>query len=517
MSTPPPLIRALLEPHNWNHPTWDIRLIETHISWVILTGPFAYKVKKPVDFGFLDFTTLEKRRFYCDQELRLNRRLAPQLYLAVVAFTGDVSRPRLDSTGPALEYAVKMRQFDQDDLLAEYAKHNKLRESHIVQLARLIAHFHETTERAAPDTPYGEPEAIKKACLENFTSIDSDQLEKSCLRAELQRLETWTIQTYERLHPLLQARKMDGYVRDCHGDLHLGNIILWQGRPLPFDCIEFNPMLRWIDVISEIAFTVMDLAARAQRPLGFLLLNEYLGMTGDYPGLRLLRFYLVYRAMVRTKIAYLSFNQSQNNRHLQDLGQYLELASGFSQPQPRILLITHGVSGSGKSYASRQLATHLGAVHLRSDVERKRLAGLSPQAKSKAGLGEDIYSENFTRLTYHRLFELAREALEAGFNVIVDATFLHRKDRQRFGQLAESLGIDFRILDFKAEKKVLQQRIRQRLEANKDPSEADLEVLDHQLKHHDPLSSQERIQSIELDTSRGFELQQALAKVMHSS
>jgi len=513
MTPRPPLIQALLAPRMWDHPTWDIRLIETHISWIILTGPFAYKIKKPVDFGFLDFTTLEKRKYYCEQELHLNQRLAPQLYLAVVRFTGTPSHPRLDGTGPDVEFAVKMHQFDQNDLLSEYARRDRLRESHIVQLAELIAHFHEQTGRTGPESPYGEPKAIETVCLENFAHIDCDRLARHDLRETLEQLRDWTIRNYERLAAHLQARKREGYVRDCHGDLHLGNIVLWHGKPLPFDCIEFNPQLRWIDVISEIAFTVMDLAARAHRPLGFRFLNEYLSVTGDYAGLKLLRFYLVYRAMVRAKIAYLTFDQSGNSHHLHDLDHYLELARGFSQPRSRMLLITHGFSGSGKSFASRRLAAHLEAVHLRSDVERKRLAGLPPQHKSKAGLGKDLYSENFSRLTYDRLFELAKQVLEAEFSVIVDATFLHRKDRQRFGELAQSLAVDFRILDFKAEEKVLRQRIEKRLEAGKDPSEADLDVLRWQLEHHDPLSPQEQDQTLPLDTSQGFELEQALAKV----
>ncbi len=506
----PPLIQALLSPDLWDHPTEGIRLLETHISWVILTGPFAYKIKKPVDFGFLDFSTLEKRQFYCHEELRLNRRLAPEIYLEVVAFTGATTKPRLRGPGPILDYAVKMRQFDQADLLAEYAMRNKLAEGHIVELARLIAQFHENTQRAGPDTSYGEPQVIQKAARENFDHIDSARLADHKLGIDLQALKGWTIQVYRNLAPLMTERRQKGFVRDCHGDLHLGNIVIWHDRPVPFDCIEFNPMLRWIDVISEIAFTVMDLAARGHRPFGFRFLNEYLSISGDYPGTRLLRYYLVYRAMVRAKITYLSFLQNQSVNQLQGLEQYLQLAHVFSSPRPPMLLITHGFSGSGKSHACHQLASRLDALHLRSDVERKRLAGLSRDARSRFGLGEDLYSESFTRRTYQRLLDLARKILQAEFTVIVDATFLRSKDRELFRNLAKSLEVTFRILDFRAEETVLRQRIENRMQQSQDPSDADLEVLDHQLRHHDPLTPEEQPLVISLDTSQGFELEKAL-------
>ena len=513
MTGPPPLIQSLLRPETWNHPTSEICLLETHISWIILTGPFAYKIKKPVDFGFLDFTTLEKRRFYCREELRLNRRLAEELYMDVVTFRGDDSHPTLGGNGPIVEYAVKMRQFDQSELLAEYARQDRLKEDHVVQLAHLIGHFHVMTDRATPESPYGEPEQIEKACLENFSHIDAGLRGHGKLSEKTQWLKDWTIRTYEQLRSLMAKRKQEGYVRECHGDLHLGNIVMWRGHPTPFDCIEFNPMLRWIDVISEIAFTVMDLTARGQRPLAFRFLNEYLTMTGDYPGLKLLRYYLVYRAMVRAKIAYLSDQQNRGNQSHRDLEHYLALALGFSQPALPMLLITHGFSGSGKSYASRRLAAHLDALHLRSDVERKRLAGLSPQAPSKSGLGKDIYNREFTQCTYQKLRELARDILQAEFSVIVDATFLNQQERRQFRQLAESMGVAFRILDFGAEAAVLRQRIEKRLQESQDPSEADLMVLAYQLSHHDPLSPEEQAMSIHFDTSQGFDLEQALSEL----
>jgi len=510
----PPLIRALLNPEVWDHPTDNIQCLETHISWIILTGSFAYKIKKPVDFGFLNFTTLSQRKFFCHEELRLNRRLAPELYLQVVSICGDATHPRLGTQGPVIEYAVKMRQFDQSDLLANQALKQRLQASHIEQLARLIAQFHLQSEAAGPGTPYGEPHVIAKAALDNFDLIDVSLLPKPSFGPRLERLRSWTEDLSCELTPEMQVRKREGYVRDCHGDLHLGNIVVWQDRPVPFDCIEFNPLLRWIDVVSEIAFTIMDLTARGYRPFGTRFLNDYMSHTGGYSGLRLLRYYLVYRAMVRTKITCLNLRQREEDTDLiKELERYLELAENFSHPPPPFLLITHGFSGSGKSHVSRRLADRVDALHLRSDVERKRLAGLPPEARSHSRPGADLYSEEFTKRTYQRLLELAKKSLQSRFRVIVDATFLRRQEREHFQRLADALGVPFRILDCQADLPLLRKRIGDRQRENKDPSEADLEILKYQLQHHDPLLAEEKSSTIVIDTRREFDPRQVLTQL----
>lgn len=498
--TLPPLIQALLDPAVYDHPTESIHCLETHISWIILTGPYAYKIKKPVDFGFLDFSTLDKRHFYCREELRLNRRLAPQIYLAVVALTGNPICPRIGGAGPILEYAVKMRQFQQEDLLAERARRGELKEAYLTALAELIARFHQSSARAETQAPYGDPDLIQEAAEQNFAQIERSSPASYALLAEL---NTWTEAEFDQVRLNMVERKQQGWIRECHGDLHLGNIVLWQGRPLPFDCIEFNPALRWIDVISEIAFTMMDLCARELRALGFCFLNDYLSLMGDYAGVRLLRYYLVYRAMVRAKIAHLSGRQHPDQAaYLKDFEHYLELAKAFSRTRRPILCITHGFSGSGKSYASRRLAAQLGALHLRSDVERKRLAGLDPTAYSGAQLVSGMYHPDFTQRTYQKLLDDARTILTAGFPVIVDATFLKRALREKFQELARLSKCPFLILDFQAPQEILRQRIQKRLRERHDPSEADLKVLDYQLRHCDPLTTSEQAVTVVFDTGQ---------------
>ena len=510
--TLPPLIQGLLRPEAFAHPTQDIHCRQTHISWIILTGPYAYKIKKPVDFGFLDFTSLEKRRFYCHEELRLNRRLAPQLYLQVCAITGTLDAPRMNGKGNILEYAVQMRQFKEEDVLAECAQSGRLTEVQMEQLADLVADFHQRIDQAQAGDCYGEPNVIQANSLHNFDLIQADLLSPET-QTLLAGLKHWTCEHFSKIKLLMKQRKYQGYIRECHGDLHLGNIVLWEGKPLPFDCIEFNPDLRWIDVISEIAFTQMDLCAHDLRPLGFLFLNQYLSHTGDYAGVALLRYYLVYRAMVRAKIAFLTARESNEDNTWQDFKRYLDLAWQFTQTKPPALYITHGFSGSGKSYASRQLAMHLGALHIRSDVERKRLAGLEVLADSKNQLAQGIYSPDFTRRTYEKLKQDAINILEAGFPVIVDATFLQQSYRDEFRQLALKLKIPFKILDFQAEKSIMETRIRNRLKGQRDPSDADLTVLEYQLSHHDPVAKHEQRTIISIDTSTGFDLNSTLSKL----
>ncbi|WP_022947634.1 bifunctional aminoglycoside phosphotransferase/ATP-binding protein [Methylohalobius crimeensis] len=507
----PLLIQSLLKPSVYDYPTESLQCLETHISWIILTGPYAYKIKKPVDFGFLDFSNLAKRRFYCQEELRLNRRLAPQLYLEVLPVTGSPDSPRFGNDGEPLEYAVKMRQFPQQDLLVERAQRGELQEDQIAALAQRIARFHQTALPAKSDSPYGDPETIHEAVRENFSQIDRTDPENHMILTEL---ADWTETEFERVRPFMTTRQQAGRIRECHGDLHLGNIVLWEDRPLPFDCIEFNPALRWIDPISEIAFTVMDLCARGFKCLGFRFLNDYLSLTGDYAGLRLLPYYLVYRAMVRTKIAYLNVRQHPEEAvHQDDFNHYLRLARMLCRRESPILCITHGFSGSGKSYLGQQLAAEAGALHLRSDVERKRLAGLELDARAQADIGGEIYRADFTDLTYRKLGELARTLLTAGFPVIVDATFLNRTYRRKFRALARTLEVPFLILDCTAPEATLHQRIRKRIETSRDPSDADLKVLAHQLHHHDPLDEAERAVSVALDTGQENSLTTALAAI----
>jgi len=468
----------------------DAQLIETHISSVLLAGDRAYKIKKPLNLGFLDFSTLALRRHFCEEEIRLNGRLEPDIYLDVVPITGDLTSPALDGPGDVIEYAVQMRRFAQDGLLSEHPQ--RLTPPLLQQIARRLAVFHDAVARCGDDQPYGSPERVLRPMLENFKQIRALQKAPEVM-ARLDYLEAWTRSRFQALESCIAGRRQEGHVRECHGDLHLGNMAAEGGRLIIFDGIEFNPNLRWIDTISELAFLLMDLDEKGHSAAGWRLLDDYLQITGDYPGLRLLRFYQCYRAMVRAKVEAIRLQQEGSGSGPgSQFSAYLRQAEADTRPPHPGLLITHGFSGSGKSTVSQQLLMDLPAIRLRSDVERKRLAGMQARQQSGAAAGAGIYSAEFSRLTYARLRDLAEVLLQAGFTVIVDATFLNTDQRLPFRQLAEQLGAPFLILDLQVPEAELRRRVALRTHQGSDVSEADLKILERQLAAAVPLAEEER-------------------------
>jgi hypothetical protein len=480
------------------------RLVETHISWVLLAGDFAYKLKKPLNLGFLDFSTLERRRFFCEEELRLNRRLAPDLYLEVVPVTGNAEAARFGGAGPAVEYAVKMRRFDEEARLDRVLARGGLEPAQVDALARRVADFHAGLPPAAAGTGFGGPENIAFYARQNFDQIRPRLAAGPDLDA-LARLETWTGQEFAARREDFAARRREGFVRECHGDLHLGNIALIAGEPVVFDCIEFNPELRWIDVASEVAFAVMDLEDRGRPDLASRFLNAWLEGCGDYPGLAVLPYYLVYRALVRAKVAAIRLGQPELGEPeraaaLAQCREYLALALRFTAPPRPSLAITRGLAGSGKTTLSLAAVESLGAIRIRSDVERKRLFGLAPAARTGSALDQGIYSRTAGARTYARLAALAESVLRAGYRVIVDAAFLERERRRAFRALAARLRVPFAILDFQAPDAELDRRVAARQAAGADASEAGLAVLRRQRQTAEPLTAEEQAVAVAIDT-----------------
>lgn len=470
---------------------------ETHISWVLLTGHDAYKIKKAVELGFLDFSTLELRHFYCTEELRLNRRLAPDLYLDVVAIGGSPEQPLLGKE-PAIEYAVHMRRFPQTGLMDRMLAHGLVTPAHIDKLAAVIADFHNALPPATTDSPLIETAAIKTEALQNFENLPQLLIAPNDM-AMLEDVRQASVLEFAACKPLFKQRAAAGYVRECHGDLHLGNIVVLDDMPTPFDCIEFSAALRWIDVISEISFTVMDLLQRGRPQLAWRLLNNYLEHTGDYQGCGMLRFYLAYRAMVRAKIAAIRASQrgAAKARHeLKSCRSYLVLAHDCLTRRRPALIITQGLPGCGKSTFAQIALERLGAIRIRSDVERKRLFGLAALADSKAQADADIYSEDATRRTYARLNELARGLIAAGFSVIVDAAFVLHAEREGFRALAQELDVPFVIASLRADAALLAERLAQRSSRGNDASEADVAVMKKLQVVQEPLRDDERVATV---------------------
>ena len=511
------LVKELQDPSAYPHPTEEISIVETHISLVFLTGPYAYKIKKAVNLGFLDFSTLESREYFCREELRLNKRLCRELYLDVVPITEQSGKTMIGGNGRIIDYAVKMIQFDRNMEIDTLLARNRITGKQIDQISRTVAEFHESTPAAEPDTPYGRPETLVKPVRDNFT--ETERLNRNRHEAELlEKLKQWTETEYRRRIPLFTFRKASGCIRECHGDMHTGNMVLWRKKVMIFDCIEFNRTLSNIDVISEIAFLVMDLEHSGHPEHAWNFLNDYLSLTGDYEGLPLLRFYKTYRAMVRAKVTAIRYLQEhdpgEKKKTFAEHCSYVSTAVDYTTPGAFGLVITCGVSGSGKTTAARKFASLMQAVHIRSDIERKRLFGLKHLEKSSPEQSRTMYSDNSSDATYTRLCEIATICLTNGYTVIVDATFLRHEERERFIALGKKRGCPMVILHCKAPEKLLEERVRKRHEHGRDASEADHAILLDQLQNVLPLSAEEEKITVTIDTSQPSSIESGMKETM---
>ncbi|MCU0764768.1 MAG: AAA family ATPase [Burkholderiaceae bacterium] len=462
-----------------------VTVIQTHISTVLLAGEHAYKLKKPVAFGFVDFSTLEARRRCCAEELRLNRRTAPRIYLDVARITGTVDAPRLGGGGPAIEYAVRMRRFATRDLADRRARAGRLGAAHVDRLGAEVAALHAAAAPAPAGSDFGSPDRVLRWARENF-ALCLLRLDDEPRRSRLQALAQWTEDEFRARAGWFAERHSGGFVRECHGDLHLANIVLLDDVPVPFDGIEFNPELRFIDVASDVAFTFMDLIEHGLPRLAWRFVDRVLAASGDYGLLAGLRFYAVYRALVRAKVSLIRAHQpdaraQERSRAATAFARDLALAERLAAAPSPLLVAVGGLSGSGKTTVAGLLLEHLGAVRVRSDVERKRLAGLPAGARRAAAFGAALYSAEMTLRTYRRLNEVAATVLRSGHPVIVDAALLRRAERDALRELAARLKVRFACLWCEAPLATLRQRIARRQAKAADASDATLAVLQRQL------------------------------------
>lgn len=503
----PDHLNALLDPASYPHPCARIQLIETHISWVLLTGEYAYKLKKPVQFNFVDFSTLTRRERFCREEVRCNRAFAPELYLGLAAVVGSSAGLNLeietDGLAPegVLEWAVRMRQFDPDLALDRLLDRGELKEDALDGFGRHLADLH-----AGLPTHLGEPAEVPVRMFgpveDNFEEIGTTPLAGRYASAVTGALAS-ARRIGEALRPLFDRRMTSGAVRECHGDLHLSNLALIDGTVTAFDCLEFNENLRWIDTMSDVAFLFMDCHFRGRTGLAYRFLDGYLDRSGDYDGARLLPYFAAYRSVVRAKVAALRWVQAPDPEgetrfidHIRWAGRWLTRPTGR-------LILTMGLSGSGKSYLAARLLPLLPAVRLRSDVARKKLAGIGVLAESGSGIDTGLYDPARSDETFDYLIETAGALLLAGEHVIVDATFIDRSRRDRFVALAEGLGSRASILFCDAPASLLESRLASRKASGGDPSEADAEVLAWQQARFDLPGADEPV--IRVDTSGELE------------
>ena len=481
-------------------------LIETHLSSLLLVGGHVYKLKKPLALPFVDFSTLEKRHAACEAELRLNRRTAPQWYLGVVpvqrAGGGTViAVPGQTLPGAVIDWAVRMRRFDNRQSFDRLAREGQLTEAQVDRLAEAVAAF----QAAQPPLPVGpgHAEATCQGVRDNAAELAA-LVVGTDLAAPVQALQRWS-RGAER--PALMAqRARDGQVRDGHGDLHLGNVFWADGAAVLFDALEFDDRLRQTDTIGELAFPFMDLLAHGLPPLAWRFINATLEASGDWAALPLLAWWAVHRAAVRAKVALLGVPPGADAPTRSAKGaqaqRYLDVAAALAAPAPPRLVLMMGLSGSGKTAVAGQLAQRLGGVRLRSDVERKRLFGLAPTARVDPSLG--LYAADTSRRTYDRLQSLAEGALQAGVPVVIDAASLHRAERDAVRALAQRLGVPFTLLLCEAPAAVLQQRLAQRQAGGQDASDATADVLAHQLQTTEWPGDAEAADLLRLDTDRAW-------------
>jgi len=510
-SRDPDLPDALRKPDAWPERPAEVGLVETHISWVFLVGPRAYKVKKPVRLDFLDFSTRELRRHFCEEELRINRRFAPELYLGLSRVVEAGDGLAIDRPGNVVDYAVRMQRFDHAEELDALLARDAVSPALMYDFGVRLAGQHEAAPVAEVGHRWADPARTLRACEDNFDALR--RLAPVAQAARVARLEQWTRDTFAAIEPALRRRLGAGRFRECHGDLHCANVVR-HGRELwAFDALEFDPGLRWIDVASDLAFLYMDLRARDRGLLASALLDGWLTTSGDFDALAVLLFYEAYRAAVRAKVDAIRHDQSGGDEALgREIARYLTAAERATSPAPPRLVVTTGLSGSGKSWLARQLLAPLDAVRIRSDVERKRRAGLAPQQPS----GGRIYTAAMTRETYRHLERLAESSLRAGFSVVVDAACLLAAERTRFRQLAGRLGVPYRLLAVSAELPVVEARLDMRASGGSDPSEATRTVLARQTTFAEPPGDEELADVVRVDTSGPVDLASTVEALLDS-
>jgi aminoglycoside phosphotransferase family enzyme/predicted kinase len=502
MAELPRHLAGLMSPAAYPHPVQDVQLVETHISWVLLTGDYAYKIKRPVSYPFVDLKSPERRAFYCAEELRLNRRFAPELYLHVCEVREEGGSVRIGGSGRVVEHCVKMRQFSRDQELDRLLDAGQIEPDALAAFGRELALIHARLPVAEPSQPWGTAEQVRRGMLANI-----EQYEQAAQRAGLRADPNLRAEVTVRLTALareIDARRAQDRIRECHGDLHARNIVRRGSKLVAFDCMEFEPAFRWIDVAEEVALLVADLRARGYPRHAHAFLAGYLAQSGDFELCRVLDLYKTHRALTRAKVAVMEGALADHD------AQLAEARRSVTQKSPLLVLIA-GLSGSGKTWLAQRLAPDLGAIHLRSDVERKRLAGLAERDDSGSATGAGLYTSDNTHRVYAHLAKCAEDVLAGGYPVIVDATFLLRSQRALFAELARRMRVRLQLVYCDAPISLLQKRIEARHAAGGDASEADLAVLDWQLKHCEPIDPTEGLDVVKVSATAADPLSSALS------
>ncbi|HIK10743.1 MAG TPA: AAA family ATPase [Oscillatoriaceae cyanobacterium M33_DOE_052] len=508
-----PLIEAMLKPEFYPHPvTSPVQLIQTHVSYVFLTGDYAYKVKKPVNFGFLDYSTVEKRQHFCQEELRMNRRSAPELYLEVLPISQEGSEYQLGQNGEIVEYVLKMRAFNQDDLWSARFANGLIGEKDMEDLGKVVADFHAQTITNDYIAQFGEIPKVRESVDDNYAQTQK-YIGGPQTQQQFEETKAYTDGVFASEQELFARRISLKKIRECHGDLHLRNIAQWGDKILLFDCIEFNEPFRLVDVIYDVAFAVMDVEARGRKDLANAFLNAYLEQTGDWEGVPLLSFYCSRQAYVRGKVTSFLLDDpgvsaEEKQQAHETAAAYYQLAWSYTQRSEGKLFLMSGLSGSGKSTVGKLLARRLGAIHIRSDAVRKHLGGVALDQRG----GDDLYTPEMTQRTYGRVLELGLMLAELGWPVILDAKYDREQLRGEAIAAAKAAGLPLQIVNCTAPEAVLRDRLRQR---TGDIADATADLLAAQIAGWEPFTPEETPLVLTIETTTPIEPQ--LAAVTTSS
>lgn len=485
--------KELLRPEAYPEPTKKVDLIQTHISFIFITDKFVYKVKKPVDFGFLDFATLEKRKYHCEQELLLNRRLSPNVYLSVQPVTEDNGRLYIGGKGRIIDYAVKMEKLPMDKLMLKLLKENKLTPSMVVEVAKKIAEFHEQAETSAEIAKFGKVGLIKKNTDENFEQTKK-YIGKTITEDQFNEIKKYTNAFYENKAAVFKERILENRIKDCHGDMHMEHICVTK-PVIIFDCIEFNKRFRYSDTAADIAFLAMDLDFNKRHDLSEVLMEAYIKHSGDENVLKTLDFYKIYRAYVRGKVIGFMLGDGSVPEKDKELAaerakKYFELAYSYIKKEPKaslsvspacykdapVLIITCGLMGTGKSTIAKEIAELKKLAVFSSDVVRKDLAGISEKEHRYEDYSSGIYSKEFSEKTYQKMFELADEELSHSKSVLLDACFPKKWQRAKAKETALKNKSKFICLEFICPDDEIKKRLDNRYKTGEDASDGRWEI-----------------------------------------
>ena len=486
------MVKSLLKREAYPEPTLSVEMVQTHVSWIFLTDTHAYKVKKPVDFGFLNFSTIDRRRFYCNEEVRLNRRLCPDIYEGVVEVRETTTGATFRGEGPVIDYAVRMRRLPAERMLDRLVEQGDVSLADMGKVARVIADFHRSALTSPAIAEYGQLDRIMLNWQENLEQMVP--FESTTLGSEERAvIKAWVSSFAAEYAPLFDRRVAEGFIRECDGDIHLENICMSDDRVCIFDCIEFNERFRCCDTAADVAFLLMDLDYHGRHDLAEEVIRVYREASGDSVMGELLDFYKIYRAFVRGKVESFRLNDGGIDLHERELARaravrYFRLARGYIERRRLrpTLFITCGVMGSGKSSLAGQIAFELGTACFNSDVIRKRLAGIRADSPAPDAYGAGLYDRKTTNATYSELLRLAKAELKAGRSVIIDASFMRRADRAKCAALAEGSGALFVILHVICGEPEIRRRLLERSASGTSVSDGRGELLDSQQRDFEP-------------------------------